>query len=374
MNVEQTKNEIEFVNEEIAEHTIKKFEIISSYIYCWAFKLLQGTKCNKLVYIDCMSNSGIYQTKNKQIVKGSAIRVIEKLAKVSNLYPHIEIEICLNDINTNKINTLNEQISKIDIGHLKVSVKNMDASKFLNSYKDKISGKGTHYFLLYDPYDASIDWAALSPFLGNWGEILINHMVSDTVRAVKQVKDDTKKEKYENTYLVNEIEDLLTYGTDRKKYQERINDIIKDISSVKWRNTYISSFPIFNKKNAVVYNLVHCTPNIAGKILFKKIAWNTFGGQSSNKRIYDGYQYKIGGYPELTIVPNTVDDCYRVSDIAEYLNNTFKGNTVSKEKIREVLNNHPIFPSDGYIKLIYNELKLVYKVKITQKEISFESF
>ena len=42
-------------------HTIKKFELIESYVKTWAQKLLQNPYCNGIIYIDCMSNSGIYE-------------------------------------------------------------------------------------------------------------------------------------------------------------------------------------------------------------------------------------------------------------------------------------------------------------------------
>lgn len=40
----------------------------------------------------------------------------------------------------------------------------------------------------YDPFQATIDWNALFPYINNWCEIIINHMVSDSMRAVKMVK------------------------------------------------------------------------------------------------------------------------------------------------------------------------------------------
>ncbi len=365
---------IQFLSDEIAEHTIKKFEIVSKYVYDWAYKLLGNDQCNKLVYIDCMSNSGIYHTKKNEIIEGSPIRVIKSLKIVSENFKEKkkEIFVYLNDNNFDKIEALKENVNKIGLGSLIVSITNKDASEMLAEFEDKISGRGTHYFLLYDPYEAILDWSALKPFLGNWGEVLINHMVSDTIRAVKQVKNENKKKKYEETYLVDKIEDLLTYGTDRNKYEERINAIISSISEFNKRNTYISSFPIFNAKNAVVYDLVHCTPSIIGKRLFKKDVWQVFGDKSSNKRISENRQYKIGGDIDAMIVPNTEDECYRVSDIAGYLFSKFKGKTVNKKEIESELDNHPVFPFDGYKKAIYDELKYLFNVKVKQKELIFK--
>ena len=35
-------------------HTIKKFELIETYIKSWAQILMQNEKCNGLIFIDCI--------------------------------------------------------------------------------------------------------------------------------------------------------------------------------------------------------------------------------------------------------------------------------------------------------------------------------
>ncbi len=39
----------------------------------------------------------------------------------------------------------------------------------------------------------------------------------------------------------------------------RIEDIIKDLRHSSSRPSYIAAFPFFNEKNAIVYNLIHCS-------------------------------------------------------------------------------------------------------------------
>ncbi len=51
-------------------------------------------------------------------------------------------------------------------------------------------------------------------------------MVSDSMRAVKMVKKDEARSKYEQTYLMD-LENLIPYGSDKKAYEKRIEDIIK---------------------------------------------------------------------------------------------------------------------------------------------------
>ena len=70
---------------EASPHTIKKFELIEAYSEAWAHKLLEyGLRtgnCNGIVFIDCMSNSGMYKEKGTEnLAEGTPIRVARKLA------------------------------------------------------------------------------------------------------------------------------------------------------------------------------------------------------------------------------------------------------------------------------------------------------
>ena len=66
----------------------------------------------------------------------------------------------------------------------------MNANELLRTIGNQFATmfKDMHFLLVYDPYDAHIEWDAMMPFLKNWGEIIINHMVSDTIRAAKTAK------------------------------------------------------------------------------------------------------------------------------------------------------------------------------------------
>jgi three-Cys-motif partner protein len=78
-------------------HTIKKFELIESYIETWVQKLLNNPKCKRIVFIDCMCNSGLYYDENGEIVKGTPIRVANVLRSVAGQYPHKQVFIYFND-------------------------------------------------------------------------------------------------------------------------------------------------------------------------------------------------------------------------------------------------------------------------------------
>ena len=54
---------------------------------------------------------------------------------------------------------------------------------------------------------------------------MINHMVSDPVRAITQVKKNDTKKKYEATYLTD-FGELVPFGSDKDAYQKRVEHII----------------------------------------------------------------------------------------------------------------------------------------------------
>lgn len=174
-------------------HTIKKFELIEEYIKSWAQKLLLTESCNGLIFIDCMCNSGVYTDDAGQLVKGTAVRVSEALREASRSYTEKNIHIYLNDKDKARVDELKKHLPQ-DERNFKVVTSCGDAHELLRTIGPQLYGTGhLHYFLLYDPYDATIDWEALLPFFRNWGEVMINHMVSDPVRAITSAKKKTTK-------------------------------------------------------------------------------------------------------------------------------------------------------------------------------------
>ena len=93
-------------------HTIKKFELIESYIETWVQKLLNNPKCKRIVFIDCMCNSGVYQTTEGETVYGTPVRVARILRDAAGQYPSKQIYIYLNDNDSEKIEFI-ESIGQI---------------------------------------------------------------------------------------------------------------------------------------------------------------------------------------------------------------------------------------------------------------------
>lgn len=353
-------------------HTIKKFELIEKYVETWAQKLLNNQYCDGLVFIDCMCNSGEYYDDNHQQVFGTAVRVSKVLRDAAGQYPNKQIYLYFNDISAEKVNHLEQLLGK-DKRNYHTYFSREDGNELLKKMGQSLSHtSNVHYLLVYDPYDATIDWNAIFPFLNNWGEVIINHMLSDSVRAVKMAKTKAAIDKYEQTYLTD-IENLIPYGSDKAAYEKRIEEIIVALRRKQNRNYYIAAFPFFNSKNAIVYNLIHCTSNIAGFKLYKETAWKTFGGKSSTKDTHGEENQLVMDFEGRGRATTKTDEyCYYVKDIAKYLQDIFEGQQdVKLDKIWSVLDEHPIFPSDGFKPQIKKELKQNYGTTISRESISF---
>ena len=343
-------------------HTVKKFELIEEYIKSWAQKLLQTESCNGLIFIDCMCNSGMYKDRAGDLVKGTAVRVSEVLQEVSRTYTDKNIYVYLNDMDKARVEELKHHIPH-DERNFRIITSCGDAHEFLRTIGPQLYGAGhLHYFLLYDPYDANIDWEALLPFFRNWGEVMINHMVSDPVRAIKSAKKKTTKAKYENTYL-DDFENLVPYGSDKDAYEARVEEIINSLKGS--RAYYVSSFPFYNTQNSLIYNLIHCTSSKEGFKLYKKSAWKVFGAQSSTKRSTESLQVFIDIFGEVTTEED--ESCMHVIDIARYLNRSMKGRQqVPLDEVWGLLDDHPVFPSEGFRNEIKNDLTSCFGAKIEQ--------
>lgn len=196
-------------------------------------------------------------------------------------------------------------------------------------------------------------------------------MVSDSIRAIKMVKSSEAVQKYEMTYQ-SSIDELIPYGSDKEAYEKRIQEIIKNLS--KRTQYYVSSFPLFNKNNSLLYDLIHCTSNKEGFKLFKKCAWKTFEGKSSNKNLHGNDQLIVLNFDDLGESTRIFIDsyCYNILNIVDYLYQNFKGQkNVMLKELWECLDNHPIFPTDGFKKMIKNELVARYNVNIHKSTIDF---
>lgn len=355
-----------------SNHTIKKFELIENYVKSWAHKLLQNPHCNGVIFIDCMCNSGVYFNDKDEKVFGTPVRVAKILRDAAGQYPNKKIYIYLNDYSAEKIALLRENLPA-EKSNFKYSITIKDGNALLKEIGSKLDNrKKLHLFLLYDPYDAHIDWNALSPFFRSWSEVLINHMISDSIRAVKVAKSDIAKQKYEKTYL-SDFENLLPFGSDKSAYEKRVEEIINGLKGSSSREYYVASYPFFNTRNALQYDLVHCTSNKEGFKLYKTTAWKTFGGKSSIKNTHGKENQLMLDMDGSGVLKTEIDEkCYYVKDIADYIQTKFAGmKNVPLSLVWGTLDKHPVFPSDGFRKDIKNDLKNTYGARTSRDTISF---
>ena len=353
-------------------HTIKKFELIEKYIEIWAQKLMNNPYCNGLIFIDCMCNSGVYQDDDGNEVLGTPLRVANVLRNVAGQYPKKQIYIYYNDINRGKTDLLKSRLPNKK-NNFFISVSTKDGNDLLKEIGPQLTQVNRlHFFLLYDPYDASIDWTALAPFFRSWGEVLINHMISDPIRAISQIKSDKAKKKYMDTYLVDDVEKLIPFGSDKNAYEQRLEKIIETMKGSTNRKYYISAFPFFNTRNSLLYDLVHCTSNKEGFKLYKKTAWKTFGDKSSLKNRHGKEDQLILDFGDGIITSEVDENCYNVNDIVDYLQQVFAGmQNVPLNSLWSVLDVHPIFPSEGYRPQIKSMLKNEYGAVCSKSTITF---
>ena len=350
-------------------HTIKKFEIINSYVVDWARKILGYNNSKGVIYIDCMCNAGMYRDICGNEVKGTAILVAETLKNTIKDYPDKKAFLFFNDLDEKKVECLREYLKEYGLDNdsqFKIFTYKRDRDEFIIALAQYMRGRtqGFNTLLIYDPYNATLNWDAISPYINRWGEVIINHMVYDTARWAKQATKQEAKEKFQETYQ-QEISKIVEAGTDRNKLDELIFEIIKNRASENY-DTYIASFPFFNRKNTVVYNLIFCTHHIEGIKLFKRKAWNAFGGKSSLKNTHGLENQMTFDFEKGEAVDASVDEgCYYIKDVAKYIFEKFSDQaSLTIDDVYADLDRHPIFPSDGYKNEIKKELKERYGAEI----------
>lgn len=352
---------------EAKPHTIKKFELIERYVDEWARKILgyngkDGRNGSKgVIYIDCMCNSGVYLDEKRNLINGTALRVAQKLNDIITNYPGKNAILIFNDISEQRIEHLKSEIEKANLTNIQVVYRSEDCDSFLkgldlDEYKSKFNT-----LLLYDPYKAAIDWDAVTPFLNIWGEVIINHMVSDTSRGASQAKKKDVIVRYTETYQ-EDIATIIKMGKDKHQLNDAIIAIINKRKTGSPQNKYIASFPFFTRTNGLVYNLIHCCSNVEGIKLFKRVAWKTFGDKSSLKNTHGNeLQLQLDLNGDGVLDSPTDEDCYFIKDIAKYIYNKYKhDNPLYLKTIYADLDEHPVFPSDGYKNDIKDALRSTY--------------
>lgn len=360
--------EVEIITE-AKPHTIKKFELIENYVDEWARKILgfqgkSGYNGSKgVIYIDCMCNSGVYHDENGNLVDGTALRVAKRLNEIIQNYPGKDAILLFNDKESERVDFLQKEVEKAGLDNVKIHYYREDCNLFLRGLDLESLQKSHNTLLLYDPYNASIDWEAVTPFLNRWGEVIFNHMVSDTSRGASQARKQEVVERYQETYQ-QDIQSIIDSGNNKNHLNKIVIDIIIRRMEKDRPKQYIATFPFFSRTNGLLYNLIYCSYSIDGFKLFKKVAWKTFGNKSSLKNTHGNENQLMFNLDDGGICTTAIDeDCYFVKDIADDIFQRYSPRgTVKLTEIYEYLDIHPRFPSDGYKDKIKSELKSSYGV------------
>ena len=90
-------------------HIVLKFNLIECYVAKWSNVLSASNLCKTLIFIDPMSNSGVYVDNTGNEIEGTAIRVARILKNIADQNPAIKVLILVNDIKQEKINRLREE-------------------------------------------------------------------------------------------------------------------------------------------------------------------------------------------------------------------------------------------------------------------------
>ena len=186
-------------------------------------------------------------------------------------------------------------------------------------------------------------------------------MVSDTSRGASQAKKKDVIVRYTETYQ-EDIATIIKMGKDKHQLNDAIIAIINKRKTGSPQNKYIASFPFFTRTNGLVYNLIHCCSNVEGIKLFKRVAWKTFGDKSSLKNTHGNeLQLQLDLNGDGAVDSPTDEDCYFIKDIAKYIYNKYKhDNPLYLKTIYADLDEHPVFPSDGYKNDIKDALRSTY--------------
>ena len=87
-------------------------------------------KCRGIVYIDCMSNSGIYKDDKGEEIKGTPLLVSEIIAEAMTRYTNKQAYIYFNDLDSGKIDLLKTRLPK-QTGNFTIYTESMDANILL---------------------------------------------------------------------------------------------------------------------------------------------------------------------------------------------------------------------------------------------------
>ena len=258
--------------DEKKQQTSYKIKYVSRYVYQWALIEVNRTSIQRINFIDCMCNAGIYKDGDAC----TALEVINIFNDLAKRFPQKSFVVYLNDINYDRICifkiVLDVLVKKEP--NLYIRFANVDVNECLDSIASSpklvraLFSYGNCTLLYVDPYNfGTVEIKKLHNILKNkYCELLFNLFTSDYVRNIG--KDSGRIQKCLGGYRPATKEDFIEYIV----RQLRVGHI-----------KYIFSYSFHTMKNVELYQILFATPNLRGLEVLKETLWDVFNGNEFHR-------------------------------------------------------------------------------------------
>lgn len=257
------------------EQTTYKIKYVKHYVERWALIQAERSTINKINFVDCMCNAGIYKD-GDFCTALEVISAFNVLAEKPN-YQAKEFVVYLNDISADRIKTFKSIVSKTMClrKNLQIRLSNMDVNDFLQKVAepkdrlhDELFSYGNCSLIYVDPYNfGTVQISRLHAILrSNYCELLFNLFTSDYVRNID--KDSGRIQK-------------CLDGFKPTTKEEFVNHVINELRVGYIKYTFAYSF--HTMKNVELYQILYATPNIRGLEVLKDSLWDVFDGEKFHR-------------------------------------------------------------------------------------------
>lgn len=245
------------------QQTDYKIKYIREYAVRWAFVSANRSDVNKINFIDCMCNAGVYQDGDLC----TSVEVLKVFIDLSPKYPDKIFNLFLNDIDDKKIEALKKVIAYL----MPTRIQNINlyiSQKDVNFYLAEITSYNNMFkyncatILYVDPYDfGTVHINMIKAFIEKfYCELIFNFFISDYVRN----GIDERIEKCIDNLTISNKDDLIKY-------------IVSQLEV--GRMQYLFSYKFKTQTNTELYQIIFVTPSKRGLEVLKEALWVVFNGQ-----------------------------------------------------------------------------------------------
>jgi hypothetical protein len=245
------------------QQTDYKIKYIKEYVVGWVSVSANRPKVNKINFIDCMCNAGVYQDGDLC----TSMEVLKVFLDIAPKYPGKDFNLFLNDLESSKIDAIKQVIGylmPIATKNIHVFISQKDVNLYLNrlTLHDKMFKYNCATVLYVDPYDfGTVHIKEVRSFVEKfYCELIFNFFISDYVRN----GIDERIKKCIDSSDVHNKDDLINYITSQLK-----------VGSMK----FLFSYKFKTLKNTELYQIIFVTPNKRGLEVLKDALWVVFNGQ-----------------------------------------------------------------------------------------------